>query len=166
MGSKFIRFLCVCMCSLAQLYPTLCDPMDCSPLGSSVHGISQARRLEWVAISYSRGSSWPGSLTHISCVSGLLHSKADSLPLCSLGSLLKDCSSLWWEVETSKTEKALLFVFRGTRERADEKAGWQYARLQNQLKKVEPGCGRCLGWLWEMASKACLSKAQNYLGCS
>ena len=36
---------------------TLCDPMDCSLLGSSVHGILQARILEWVAISYSRGSS-------------------------------------------------------------------------------------------------------------
>ena len=36
---------------------TVCDPMDCSPPGSSVHGIFQARVLEWVAISYSRGSS-------------------------------------------------------------------------------------------------------------
>ena len=40
-----------------QSCPTLCDPMDCSPPGSSVHGISLARILEWVAISYSRGSS-------------------------------------------------------------------------------------------------------------
>ena len=39
-----------------HLCPTLCDPMDCSPPGSSVHGILQARILEWVAISYSRGS--------------------------------------------------------------------------------------------------------------
>ena len=41
----------------AQSCPTLCDPMDWSPLGSSVHGILQARILEWVAISYSRRSS-------------------------------------------------------------------------------------------------------------
>ena len=47
------------LCSGAQLYPTLCDPMDCSPPGSSVHGILQARILEWVAISFSRGSSAP-----------------------------------------------------------------------------------------------------------
>ena len=40
---------------------TLCDPVDCSPPGSSVHGILQARILEWVAISFSRGSSQPGS---------------------------------------------------------------------------------------------------------
>ena len=45
---------------VAQSCPTLCDPMDCSPPGSSVHGISQARILEWVAISYSRVSSFPG----------------------------------------------------------------------------------------------------------
>ena len=38
---------------------TLWDPMDCSPPGSLVHGISQARMLEWVAIPFSRGSSWP-----------------------------------------------------------------------------------------------------------
>ena len=43
--------------------------MDCSPPGSSVHGISQARILEWVAISSSRGSSWPGDRTHLFCVS-------------------------------------------------------------------------------------------------
>ena len=47
----------------------LCDPMDCSPPGSSVHGIFQARILEWVAISYSRGSSQPRNWTHVSCAS-------------------------------------------------------------------------------------------------
>ena len=43
----------------AQSYPTLCNPMDCSPPGSYVHGIFQARILAWVAISFSRGSSQP-----------------------------------------------------------------------------------------------------------
>ena len=45
---------------VAQSCPTLCDPVDCSPQGSSVHGIFQASILEWVAISFSRGSSRPG----------------------------------------------------------------------------------------------------------
>ena len=45
------------------------DPVDCSPPGSSVHGISQARILEWVAISFSRGSSGPRDRTHISHIS-------------------------------------------------------------------------------------------------
>ena len=44
---------------VAQLCLTLCDPMDCSLPGSSIHGIFQARILEWVAISFSRGSSQP-----------------------------------------------------------------------------------------------------------
>ena len=44
-------------CSVTKSYPTLCDPMDCSPPGSSVHVISQSRILRWVAISSSRGSS-------------------------------------------------------------------------------------------------------------
>ena len=42
---------------VAQLCPTLCNPMDCSPPGSSIHGIFQARVLEWAAIPFSRGSS-------------------------------------------------------------------------------------------------------------
>ena len=49
-----------CYCCLAtQLCLTLCDPTDCSPPGSSVHGIPQARILEWVAMPSSRGSFWP-----------------------------------------------------------------------------------------------------------
>ena len=51
-----------------QSCPTLCDPMDCSPPGSSVHGISQARILEWVAISLSRGPSQPRDGTRVSCI--------------------------------------------------------------------------------------------------
>ena len=44
---------------VTQLYPTLCDPVDCSLPGFSLHGILQARILEWVTISFSRGSSRP-----------------------------------------------------------------------------------------------------------
>ena len=51
---------------LLQSCPALCNPMDCSPPGSSVHGILQSRLLEWVAISSSRESSWPRTQTHIS----------------------------------------------------------------------------------------------------
>ena len=48
---------------------TLCDPMDYSPPGSSVHGILQARILEWVAISFSKRSSQPRARTHVSYIS-------------------------------------------------------------------------------------------------
>ena len=53
-------------CSVIQSCLTLCNPMDCSPSGSSVHGILQARILEWVAISSSRGSSQPRDRTWVS----------------------------------------------------------------------------------------------------
>ena len=55
---------------VAQSCPTLCDPMDCSLSGSSVHGIFQARVLEWIAISFSRGSSRPRSRTQVSLIAG------------------------------------------------------------------------------------------------
>ena len=56
--------------SVSQSCPTLCDPMDCSPPGSSVHGSLQARIPEWVAMPSSRGSSPPRDQTHGSCTAG------------------------------------------------------------------------------------------------
>ena len=53
-----------------QPSPTLCDPMDCSLTGSSVHGILQATILEWVAISTFRGSSQHRDWTGVSCLAG------------------------------------------------------------------------------------------------
>ena len=64
----------------AQSFPTLCVPIDCSPSGFSVHGISQTRILEWVATSFSRGSSNPS----IQPVSSAW--QVDSLPLSHLES--------------------------------------------------------------------------------
>ena len=55
---------------VAQSCPTLCDPMDSSPPGSSVHGILQARILEWVAIPFFRKSSQPSDLTQAFCTAG------------------------------------------------------------------------------------------------
>ena len=54
----------------AQSCLTLCDPMDCSPPGSSIHRIFQARVLYWVAISFSRGSSRPRDWIRVSCIVG------------------------------------------------------------------------------------------------
>ena len=59
-------FLCAWL--VAQLCPTLCDPMDCSSPGSFALGVSHARILEWVAISSSRGSSLPRDWTQVSCI--------------------------------------------------------------------------------------------------
>ena len=58
-GSFSSVCVCVCVGLVAQLCPTLDGPLDCSPPGSSGHGILQARILDWVAISYSRRSSQP-----------------------------------------------------------------------------------------------------------
>ena len=56
-----------------QSCPALCNPMDCGPLGSSVHGIFQARILEWIAISFFRASSRPRERTWVSCIEGRLY---------------------------------------------------------------------------------------------
>ena len=67
-ASERLRF---CSFSLvAQSCPILWDPMDCSPPGSSIHGIFQARLLEWIAISFSRGSSQPRDQTQVSHIVG------------------------------------------------------------------------------------------------
>ena len=76
-----LAVLPLCSCSVAQLCWTLCSLMDCSPPGSSFCGISQARTLEWVAISFSRGSSQRRDWTHIFCIGRWIF-----LPLHHLGS--------------------------------------------------------------------------------
>ena len=62
-------YMYVLLCSVIQSCPTLCDPMYCSPPGSSAHGILQAKILEWVAISSCRVSSRCRDQTHVSGVS-------------------------------------------------------------------------------------------------
>ena len=58
LGISYKTYIPVCVCAKQlQSYLTLCNPRDCSPLGSSVHGILQARILEWVAMPFSRGYS-------------------------------------------------------------------------------------------------------------
>ena len=84
----------ICTTFFAQSCLTLCDPMDCSPPGSSIHGILQARRLEWGAIPFSRGSSRPRSPAL----------QADSLPSKSPGEALFSAT----EVKFSASGRALL----------------------------------------------------------
>ena len=56
---------------VTQLCLTLCDPMDCSLPGSSVHGILQARKLEWVSMPSSRGSFQSRDRTQVFCIAGI-----------------------------------------------------------------------------------------------
>ena len=74
LGEQYLTYsvkvtLCVCMI-VTQSCPTLWDPVHCSPPGSSVHRILQARILQWIAIPFSRVSSWPRDRTRISHIEG------------------------------------------------------------------------------------------------
>ena len=63
----WLSFLKIPVCLVIQLCLTLCETMDFSLPGSFVHGILQARLLEWVAVPFSIGSSWPRDWTQVSC---------------------------------------------------------------------------------------------------
>ena len=78
--------ICLCMISHVQVF---CNPMDCSLPGSPVHGFSQPSILEWVAISFFRGSSWSRDQTDISCIAdSLLHCRGLLYWLSQRGSLV------------------------------------------------------------------------------
>ena len=96
-GQKRI-LLFVCLLSLSC--PTLCDPMDCKLLGSSVHGSFRARILDWVAISYLRRPSQPRDQTCISCV-------------CCVGRWILWCYSTWEApiLHLILVKRSCLFVF-------------------------------------------------------
>ena len=85
-----------------QLCPTLCSPRDCSLTGSSDHGISSAKILGWISLSFSRGSSWPRGQTCVSCLE-------DFSPLSQLGCPRKGL--IWvfltWGLWNSKRLKQL-----------------------------------------------------------
>ena len=75
------RLLFMCMRAPShQSCPTLCDPLHCSPPGSSVHGIFQARIMEWVAVSFSRGSSQPRDRSHVPCIAGRFFAEPPGKP--------------------------------------------------------------------------------------
>ena len=79
---------CMCVAKSLQSCLTLCDPMDCSPLGSSVHGILQARILECVAMPSSRGPSTQASNPHLLC---FLNWRVGSSPLAPPGKPTEQC---------------------------------------------------------------------------
>ena len=89
-----------CVCSISQSCRTLCERVDYSLLGSSVHGTFQARVLEWVTMSFSRGSSWPKDRTCISCISctarWILDHWATWEDHCCRRQILKSACQQWW----------------------------------------------------------------------
>ena len=94
--SMFSISIPVCVHSI-QSCPTLCAPMDCSPPGSFLHEIIQARILEWVVMPSFRGSSWPRDQTQASCDSCIAGRSFTTGPL---GSLIQPLI-VWWSVSNS-----------------------------------------------------------------
>ena len=103
---------------VAQSCPTLCDPMDCSPPGSSVHEIFQARILEWVAISFSRGSSQPRDRTRVSCTAGF----KVSWKTCQIGEGTMVTSLFAWF-------QSLQYIHHGSYRKEWEDISWSIAGL-------------------------------------
>ena len=143
--------MCVCLCVFVsvkspQLCPMLCNPMDYSLPGSSVHGVLQARILGWVAIFSSRGSSWPWARTQI-CISCIGRQNLDCCAICEacswdialgykikIGRKYSKCSdSCWAFLSFSLTSVLLLWLISlshslgFSRELWDEGAGVGWA---------------------------------------
>ena len=133
----FFSLPCVCVCSVTQLCSTLCEPMDYSPPGPSVHGISQARILEWVAIPFSKGSFQPRNWTHIFCVSCITRRIAilseiawvelQSHRLCRSKEVLKLWG--WW------VEGILISLIRFFSE--DKKICFAHTQIYTVMRKVQ-----------------------------
>ena len=94
------------VCAHVQSCPNLCEPRDCSPPGSSVHGIFQGGILEWVAISSSRGSSWSRDQNYVSCT-------VDALPLSHRGSPIDTKVLRWLFLKRDKWDLIKLNSFPG-----------------------------------------------------
>jgi len=131
----------------AQSSPTLCDPMDCSLSGSSIHGIFQARILEWVAISFCRRSSPARNWTRVSCIVDRLFTIWATLNLVSSA-----CSTVLYGYVKSPLRERFLFIklacgqrswSSGSRERRNK-------RLENPGKRkwaaFHPQERHCLCW--------------------
>ena len=94
------------MVKVTQSCSTLRDPTDCSPPGSSIHGILQARILEWVALPYSRGSSPPRDRTLVSCIGKcILYHRSSILPQIYIRPKLRMCPSWKWSLCRSSEGK-------------------------------------------------------------
>ena len=105
---------------VAQSCPTLSNPMDCSLPGSSIHGIFQARVLEWGAIAFSRGSSWSRDQTQVSCMAGrFFTTKPPEKPNFNIYLSTMWSSGQWWvwwilwDFSDKNTEVGCHFLLQG-----------------------------------------------------
>ena len=128
-----------------QSCPTLEDPMDCSPPGSSVHGILQARILEWVAMLSSRGSSWPRDWTQR--LLHLSHRQVDSLPLAPPGKpqiiYICLCNLFKYWLRSYKTPGGSLSVVHVWPHSVAQQPVVEVRFLDGSVVKNLPECRRC-----------------------
>ena len=104
-----------------QLCPTLCNPMDWSSPGSSVHGILQARILEWVAIAFSRRSSWPSDQTQVSHIADRFFTIwATREALCSIR-ICQICHIFYYRLQPLQHKSWWLVEWWGSPEKTTEK---------------------------------------------
>ena len=111
---------------------TLCDPIDCSSPGSSVHGILQARILGWVAISFSRGSSRSRDRTHVSCIGKwILYCWATRKAKKASSSLKEKAVLIFWLPSLARTELLPfeLLPFLPMKDVEDNEGWWSWWRL-------------------------------------
>ena len=151
---------------IAQSCLTLCDPMDCSLPGFSVHGIFQARVLEWAAISFSRGSSWPRDGTWVSCI-GDIWATRETLYIKSLYIITAlaqsqtECSyvyfwPLYWTLHYMDVLNCIIFIIGLLRWFGDWRTCLQCRRhqryrLDSWVRKFPPeedtaACSSILAW--------------------
>ena len=136
-----------------QSCPTLCNPMDCR-LGSSVHGILQARILEWVAIPFSRGFSWPWDRIHVSCGSwiaiGFFIAEPPGKPITQHTQTYNKCHSilfshkmiqLWTKLDRKPWRTDLLGIFL------------EAALLWRAVVDLEISCSRIVPVFWSSPSQ-------------
>ena len=100
-------------CLVSKSYLTLCDPTDCSPPDCSVHGIFQVRMLEWVAISFSGGSSQPRDLTCVSCTAGRFFTTEPPTAAAAAAKSLQSCPTLCDPIDGSPPGSAVPGILQG-----------------------------------------------------
>ena len=124
---------------VSQSCPTLCDLMDCSPLGSSVHGMLQVRILEWVAVPFSRGSSRPRDQTRVSygsCIAGGFFTVWGPVACNSFGRVVYIQSSTWKSTSPLWTLSQGYFL----RVRLSNLRAWVFSKILFYWSRVDLQC--------------------------
>ena len=156
------------VCMYAQSYLTFCDPMDCRLPGFSVHGILQARILEWVAIPFFRGSSPPRDQSWVACIASRFfiiwatrevltetRGQGSSFPFLEEKIMVNSAVLFWSFIHKSQKKKLLLFLllflkrhFLSLYWRADSNNGHLYKCTPEDSKRINKWCDSFLKFFY------------------